>query len=190
MYAKHIIISILALLLAVSGVDAKKSDQVQKLYIFGMAASFTDTIVHFTPIEEVDSAWMEKKRYLLGREAYSYQLRDYLATELLMPQRTCVVVYDKKRKKLEKKYARMMRLYTDKPKKGRSFDVRHIEQQNFRFRSVDMSSILEQRLQAEEEQKAETKALKKAKKDKNQKKDRSGKPGGPGNGERRPPRGM
>ncbi len=187
MYAKHIIISILALLLCVSGAKAKKSNQVQKIYIFGMAASFTDTIVHFTPIEEIDSAWIEKKRFLLGREEYSYQLREYLSSQMLMPQRTCIVVYDKKRKKLEKKYARMMRLYTTHPKKGRSYDVRHIEQKDFRFKSVNMSATVEQRLQAEEEQKAATKASKK--KGKKQKEDLPPKSGKPFNGERRPPRG-
>ena len=196
MYAKHIIICVLTLFLAIGGAEAKKSNQVEKIYIFGMAASFTDTIVHFTPIEEVDSAWIDKKMFLMGREQYSYQLRDYLAQQLLMPQRTCVVVFDKKRKKLEKKYARMLELYTTPPKKGRSYDVRHIEQQDFRFKSVNMSATVEQRLQAEEEQKEAAKAskkdkkTKKDKKDKVEKKDRPEKPGRPGNGERRPPRGL
>ena len=187
MYAKHIIISILALLLSVNGVYAKKNSQVQKMYIFGLAASFTDTIVHFTPIEEIDSAWMDKKRFLMGREEYSYQLREYLASKLLMEHRTCLVVFDKNRKKLEKKYARMMSLYTTPPKKGRSYDVRQIGQQDFRFHSVNMSAVVEQRKQAEAEQKEATKNTKKEKKGK---KDRPGKPGKPGNGERRPPRGM
>lgn len=190
MYVKHILFSILALLLCVGGAEAKKNSQVQKIYIFGMAASFTDTIVHFTPIEEVDSAWIEKKQFLLGREEYSYQLREYLASKLLMPQRTCIVVYDEKRKKLEKKYARMMRLYTTPPKKGRSYDVRHIEQKDFRFTSVNMSATVEQRLKAEAEQKEAAKtSKKKGKKDNKQKKDLPAKPGKPADGERRPPRG-
>lgn len=193
MYAKHIIISVLSLFLAIGGAEAKRSSQVEKVYIFGMAASFTDTIVHFTPIEEIDSAWIDKKMFLMGREQYSYQLRDYLAQQLSMSQRTCVVVFDKSRKKLEKKRARMLSLYTTPPKKGRSYDVRHIEQQDFRFRCVNMSALVEERLQAEQEQKEAAKAPKK--KDKKDKKERPGKPGEPGpgtpgNGERRPPRGM
>ncbi|MBO7140984.1 MAG: hypothetical protein J6W19_10485 [Prevotella sp.] len=185
MYAKHIIICILSLFLAASGAEAKKSSQVEKIYIFGMAASFTDTIVHFTPIEEIDSAWIDKKMFLMGREQYSYQLRDYLAQQLLMPQRTCIVVFDKKRKKLEKKYARMLNLYTTPPKKGRSYDVRHIEQQDFRFKSVNMSAVVEQRLQAEEDQKAAEKTSKK--KDKKVKKQKKEQPQKPDNNvERRP----
>lgn len=154
----------MSLLLAVGGAEAKKSSQMQKMYIFGMAASFTDTIVHFTPIEEIDSAWIDKKIFLMGREEYSYQLRDYLAKQLLMPQRTCIVVFDKNRKKLEKKYARMLSLYTTRPKKGRSYDVRHIGQQDFRFNAVNMRSVVEERLKAEQEQKEAAKAPKKKKK--------------------------
>lgn len=154
----------MSLLLAVGGAEAKKSSQMQKMYIFGMAASFTDTIVHFTPIQEIDSAWIDKKIFLMGREEYSYQLRDYLAKQLLMTQRTCIVVFDKNRKKLEKKYARMLNLYTTTPKKGRSYDVRHIGQQDFRFHAVNMSSIVEERLKAEQEQKEAAKAPKKKKK--------------------------
>ena len=154
----------MSLLLAVGGAEAKKSSQVEKIYIFGMAASFTDTIVHFTPIQEIDSAWIDKKIFLMGREEYSYQLRDYLAKQLLMTQRTCIVVFDKNRKKLEKKYARMLNLYTTTPKKGRSYDVRHIGQQDFRFHAVNMSSIVEERREAEQEQKEAAKTPKKKKK--------------------------
>lgn len=145
MYTRQFITVLMALLLCVMGADAKKS-RVQKIYIFGMAASFTDTIVHFTPIQEVDSAWMDRKgKFLLGREEYSYQLRDYLAAQLEMPRRTCLVVYGVKRKKVEKKYSRMMRLYTSPAKEARHYDVRHIENADFRFLAVDMSATIEQR---------------------------------------------
>ena len=165
MYAKHIIILLLSLLMATHAAEARRGE-VQKLYIFGMAASFTDTIVHFTPIQELDSAWTDKKRgFLLGREEYSYQLRDYLGTALLMPFRTCIVIYDSSRKKIEKKFARMMRLYSSPAKNERRYDVRHIDGNDFRFRPVDMS--------AEEQPEEETAAAGHAKKEK----DKNGKKG-------------
>ncbi len=178
------IICMLSLLLAVGGAEAKRSSsQTEKIYIFGMAAAFTDTIVHFTPIEEVDSAWIDKKQFLMGREQYSYQLRDYLAKQLLMTQRTCLVVFDKNRKKLEKKYARMLKLYTTPPKQGRSYDVRHIEQQDFRFHSVDMSAVVEQQRKEEEELIQATKAPKKKDKKKEEKVKDSDRERRPGSGE-------
>ena len=79
----------------------------------------------------------------------------------------------------------MLNLYTTPPKKGRSYDVRHIEQQDFRFKSVNMSAVVEQRLQAEEDQKAAEKTSKK--KDKKVKKQKKEQPQKPDNNvERRP----
>ena len=87
--------------------EAKKV-QVPKMYMFGMAASFNDTIVYFTSVQEIDSAWIEKKnKFLQARQLYSYQLRDYLASAKQMPRRTCIVFADKKLKKVEKKYLKM-----------------------------------------------------------------------------------
>lgn len=109
------------------------------MYMFGFAASFNDTIVHFTDIQMVDSVWTDSKtEFLLGRENYSYQLRDYLAAHQ-MPHRTCIVVYNKDRKKLEKKFLKMRKLY-NQPKKGqRQFDIRYIESRDMQFKPVDMS---------------------------------------------------
>ena len=83
--------------------EAKKV-QVPKMYMFGIAASFSDTIVHFTNVQEIDSAWIEKKnKFLQARQLYSYQLRDYLASEQQMPRRTCIVYAGKNKKKVEEK---------------------------------------------------------------------------------------
>ena len=149
-----------------------KSSQVQKLYIFGMAASFTDTIVHFTPIQEVDSAWVDKKRhFLLGREEYSYQLRDYLATRF-EPDRTCIITYALKRKDIEKKYVKMKNRYTKEKytRKSGQFNVKYITKDDFAFKAATPSDY------ATDEKpltKAERKALKA--KAKQEKKARKGK---------------
>jgi hypothetical protein len=124
--------------------NAKKMP-VPKMYMFGMAASFTDTIVHFTSIQQIDSAWIDTKNdFLLSRNEYSYQLRDYLAQKQEMPQRTCIVVYGKNLKKLEKKYAKIKRLYTAPKKGARKFDVRFLEDADFHFRTIDETPYLEE----------------------------------------------
>jgi len=65
--------------LGIASTASAKKVAVPKMYMFGFAASFTDSIVHFTDIQEVDSAWIDtKSKFLLSREEYSYQLRDYL----------------------------------------------------------------------------------------------------------------
>ena len=125
-----------ALFLCTIDVSAKKQP-VPHVYMFGVAASFTDTIVHFTALQQVDSAWIESKNeFLLERQAYSYQLRDYLEQKQQMPFRTCIVFYSQKRDKLEKKLEKMLKLYTKSKDGLKHFDVRYIDKEQFRFRAV------------------------------------------------------
>ena len=136
--------------MAVSTAHAK--NEVTKVYMFGFAASFNDSIVHFTRIQTVDSVSIDHKTTLMtGRENYSYQLRDYLATQN-MPHRTCVVFYNQDRKKIEKQYLKMKRIYTLGTKKVRkkikqgvkinSYDIRNLTTEEFQFHTVDMSDVV------------------------------------------------
>lgn len=113
---------------------------VTKVYMFGFAASFNDTIVHFTEIQEIDSAWTDTKTHFLElREQYSYQLRSFLVQQQL-PNRTCVVFYDQDRKKLEKRYQKMLQLYTTGRDGLAHYDVRQTD--GFAFTAVDFSPFL------------------------------------------------
>jgi len=126
-----------------------KNITVPKMYMFGFAASFNDSIVHFTEIQTIDSVWIDQKtHFLAGRENYSYQLRDFLADKLQMPHRTCVVVYNQDRLKLEKEYLKMKRIYTTGKKKVKKKDQDKVQSHNdlrllpsadFKFQLVDMS---------------------------------------------------
>lgn len=123
-----------------------KNEVVPQVYMFGFAASFNDTIVHFTEVQTVDSVWIEqKKKFLLGRDNYSYQLQNYLTNHKNMPNRTCVVVFDLNKKKLEKKYLKLKRKYDDK--KANNFDVRIIATQDFRFQTIDIGNVTEEEAQ-------------------------------------------
>lgn len=131
--------------------QATAKNVVTKTYIFGFAASFNDTIVHFTDIQAVDSAWTDSKTgFLQGRENYSYQLRNYLGSQLQMPKRTCIVVANPKKEKLEKIFIKMRRLYTGENRKKkkkkdtqRHFDVRYISSSDFHFLPVNMNIVEE-----------------------------------------------
>ena len=134
---KYIFMMLCLLLVAGVGTANARKQPVPKMYMFGMAAAFTDTIVHFTNIQTVDSAWIDSKNnFLLDRDAYSYQLRDYLRNKQQSPNRTCIVFYSTKREKLEKKYQKMRRLY-GKDKQGKEhFDIRYITDDEFEFQTV------------------------------------------------------
>lgn len=115
-----------------------KGKMVPRIYMFGFSASFTDSVVYFTNVQEVDSAWIDtKSKFLLGRENYSYQLKNYLTNTLGMHNRTCLVVFGKTRKEAEDKYVKMKRMYAVKGK-GK-YDVRNIDLGKFKFQHIDMS---------------------------------------------------
>jgi hypothetical protein len=123
----------------------EKGNNTQRVYMFGFAASFNDSIVHFTEIHPVDSVVLNKKtNFLEGRESYSSQLRNYMTQQMQMPYRTCVVFYDRKAGRLQKTYLKMKRLYTPE-RKGQSShnDVRTIGTDEFRFKAVDMNITTE-----------------------------------------------
>lgn len=117
---------------------AADNSQVKPIYIFGFSASFNDSIVYFTDIQRMDSAWIEKKtKFLLGRENYSYQLRDYLSDSLAQPHRTCLVVYGFSQKDISRKLADLKKKYMGKS--HGNYDIKYLSVADFTFKYVDMS---------------------------------------------------
>ena len=137
---KRIVMMLVAVMALGMGIQTSaKKVQVPKMYIFGFAASFNDTIVHFTNVQEIDSAWIEKKNnFLQTRELYTYQLRDFLANKKQMPRRTCVVYAHKNRKKVEKKYLKFRKLYTPSKNQRQQYDLRYVEDKEFHFKTINL----------------------------------------------------
>jgi hypothetical protein len=146
---------VIALCLGV-GVSAK-TKIVPKVYLFGFAASFNDSIVYFTDIQDIDSAFIDNKNnFLLSRDNYSYQLRDYLQTQN-MHNRTCVTMFGFKKDKVEKTYIKMKRKYTSKNK----FDVRLINSSKFRYQRIDLNvQVVDSTMLANEKKQKEEKKMK------------------------------
>ena len=131
---------LLALLLAGAlpqEMEAKRI-KVPKMFMFGFSASFQDSIIYMTDVQEVEGAWYEtKSKFLLGRQHYSYQLKDFLANTRQQPNRVCVVMFTLTRKEAEKKFIKLRKEYTVKAK-GK-YDVRYLTTTDFKFQPVDMS---------------------------------------------------
>lgn len=163
----HIMLVALVLLAAMPAATEAKRQMVPKMYMFGFAASFNDTIVYFTDIQTVDSAWIEKKSgFLQSRNVYTSELRDYMARRLSMPHRTCVVFYGKKRSKVEKQYLKMMHKYGKQKDGSTPFDIRYITQDQFRFKAVDLSGLDEDEQAQKAADAVQEKAAKEAQKQK------------------------
>ena len=81
--------------------EGKKVESVP-VYIWGVSMSFSDSIVYFTEIQELDSVVLQNGA-LPHLQYYSYELKDYMNFEENMPGRISVVYFNEKRNKLEKK---------------------------------------------------------------------------------------
>ena len=156
--------------------SASGGKRVTTLYLFGMAASFNDSTVIITDVQQVDSAWVSNRsKFLLGRDEYSTQLRTWLADSMAMSHRTTWVFFSPKREKMVKKRAKMLQLYTigKKKKKRREnpyYKVLQFTADDFCFRPVFMGDtddendpkMIAQRKAEAKQKKAENKAKKKA----------------------------
>ena len=128
------------LLLAVAMPTEMQAKKVMKpiMYMFGFSASFQDSIIYMTDVQEVKNVWYDSKdKFLLGREHYSSQLKNYLENTKQQPNRVCVVMFAETRKDIEKLFIKMRKEYTVKAK-GR-YDMRYLTTEEFRFEAVDMS---------------------------------------------------
>lgn len=138
MNKKRYILLALILLTMSLGMTAKNKT-VQKVYLYGFSASFKDSVVYFTDIQELENVSVaERTGFLYGRDSYSNQLREYLA-EKGQPFRTCIVSFAFDRKHIEKKYLKLKSKYT---KKG-NFDVRYLKTDEFKFNRVIPAQVEE-----------------------------------------------
>ena len=161
---KYAIAAVLIMAAMIPATTTAKGVVTEKIYMFGFAASFNDTIVHFTEIQPLDSAYLDSKtKFLLGRNLYSNDLRSYLTSKDL-PHRTCIVIYDKKLSKLQKRYLKMKKLYEGGKKQKAHNDIRVIAAADFQFKPFDKSLyVVEQEAEEVQKPKKEKKSKKKGK---------------------------
>ena len=81
------------------------------MYIVGVSASFTDSLIYFTDIQFVDSVELGKDKLLPMRGQYSDQLDNYLEQKLGLENRTCFIYFNEKKHKLEKTIKKMQDKY-------------------------------------------------------------------------------
>ena len=126
---------ILLLVVALTALGASaKPIKTNRVYMFGFSASFKDSIIYVTDIQNVPGTWVESKnKFLLVRDEYSRQMKDYLEEKLQQEKRVCVVFYYLKKKKAEKEFLKLMKKY----KKG--YEVRYVNEKDFKFEAIDMS---------------------------------------------------
>lgn len=125
-----------ALLLLAVSFQCSAENHARKVFMFGFAASFNDSTVYFTDIQEVDSVWLEtKNKFLYSRDNYSYQLKDHLK-EIGQEHATCLVVYAEKKKDAEKKYVKMRKRYVSNKKGQHLYNIKYVNSADFKFKGI------------------------------------------------------
>ena len=81
------------------------------MYIVGVSASFTDSLIYFTDIQFVDSVEFNKDMSLPMHGQYSKQLDTYLEKKLGLENRVCFIYFNPKKDKVEKTIKKMKKDY-------------------------------------------------------------------------------
>ena len=111
----------------------KSKDKEYGVYIAGVSASFTDSLVYFTNVQYVDSASLGEKELLDGRAQYSIQLKEYLESKENGKNRTCFIYFNKSKKKLNKEVNKIRQRY----QKGKSLIIKDVNPE-FKFEKAEL----------------------------------------------------
>ena len=79
-----------------------KDNKKDVVYVFGASIAFSDSVVYFTEVQEIEGVKLVKG-FLPHRQMYAYELKDYMSYAEGMPGRTSFIYFSEKRSKLEKK---------------------------------------------------------------------------------------
>ena len=109
---KHVrmFLALALVFVACSAFTMKKGGD-KPVYIFGVAASFNDTVVYYTPVQLLDSVVLDHQNFLPQRELYSYALKNYLEYTVGKPNYTCMIYFSEKKGKLEREALKIMDKY-------------------------------------------------------------------------------
>lgn len=101
------------------------------LFLFGVALNPTDSVVYITDELLIENTQVYKKsKFLVNRDDYSYQLRDYMTSQGIR-NRTCSITYAKSINALDKKYKKQVARF-----QKRGYLIQHVDQGVFRFKTV------------------------------------------------------
>ena len=134
-FAKSFMLLGCAVFFCISTLYAKgdKPAKTQTVYIFGISASFKDTVVYITDIQEIQGTALVNKGFLDARNMYRYTLNSYLETGANLPNRTCTVFFSEKKNKLAKTYAKLKQKYQS----DKSISCRMLDAEAFSFTKYD-----------------------------------------------------
>lgn len=104
------------------------------VWAFGFSASFTDSILYMTDIQQLHNVKITKKtKFMEGRYDYSSQMKRYLEDNLNMKNRTCVLFFEEKKEAAEKKYVAIRKRYQAQT----HLTLRYLNASEFQFTKLE-----------------------------------------------------
>ena len=103
--------SLFLVFMVCSAFSLKGKKQESGMYMAGVSASFTDSLIYITDIQYLDSVILDKDKLLPLRKQYSEQFENYLENNLGLSDRTCFIYFDYKKAKVEKVIKKMKSKY-------------------------------------------------------------------------------
>lgn len=122
----------LALVFLVCSAFTMKKGGDKPVYVFGIAASFNDTVVYYTSVQMVDSVALDHHGFLPRREQFSYQMKNYLEYTMGKPNYTCMIYFSEKKSKLEREASKIMGKY-----KKDSMSLQLLDKNAFTFKKPE-----------------------------------------------------
>ena len=124
---------IFASLMLLVAMSVSASNKKATIYAFGFSASFNDSTVYFTDVQQIDNATIESKNnFLQNRMEYAEQLRDYF-NSIGLKHRTCLISYGLTQKDAEKKLVRLRKRYS----KGGHYKINYLNGSDFKFKVIN-----------------------------------------------------
>ena len=90
-----------------------KIEEPKRVYMFGVATNFNDSVIYVTDVQYLDSVIIKPDGSIQDYASYSLQFKVYLEGVLGETNQTCAVIYSDKKKKLDKRYIKARKRYRD-----------------------------------------------------------------------------
>ncbi len=129
MFQSRFALLVVALVCSLAVMAGDKKPVKQRIYMFGFAASFTDSVACQTTVQQLDSAWLDEHKFLMDRALYSLQLQYHMEHVQQVKNPVCTVFFGRSAKRVQRLWNKMQRRY----QKEEGLSYRILPEDGFKF---------------------------------------------------------
>lgn len=109
------------------------AQNVETVYIFGVAQSLADTILYVSDITELTGFTLGKNDFLLFRDQYAQQFRTFVEQQSGQPHVTAAVSFAKSPKKAQKQLQHLLKKQSKRRNVYRPLTIQRVSKREFVF---------------------------------------------------------